>query len=304
MTEQGKRKKDKQKRGRLRKIHVAALNLVLHPHPLGSYVQLLTAAYNLRSIIPLRANTGAMLGTLSQLDPEDSSQGLEGEIHKFARINLAQPWLDMTTGKEAAKSAVSSVHIPEHLKPNFESFRFVFIPKSHTLYFVSKSSQGTLSPSIAKEFFTSLFASPALASFGHVRLTVIPIEDSLERIVSMAKLRTLSIEIHQPNPDDLAKVQAKWEAQLRKNNAQSITMSYVSASESGLVLDNDIRSAAKVAANDGVVKGSGRDNEDKPLNLSTDQHPKLTALTYYDGVESVGTAIMSYVTEIERSATP
>lgn len=301
MTTPKKPAEKKKKLGRLRVLHVAAINIALHhPHSLGNYISLFNRAVALKRPVKLRGEMEAILGYLAPLDGEKPAEGLEGEIYKFTRINSALPWFDMTTGKEADKRTVSRVQIPENLRPNLESIRFIFRPSNHMLYFVSKSAKGALGPGLVKKFFSELFQSPELADLGQTSLTVIPVANKLDQIINMAQLKTFSMEFLRPNPDDLGSLDEEMERRLRQNNAQSMTTTLVSASEKGLELEDSFKQLAGVAARNGTVRGHGRDANGKPLSLETDKHPEITQISYHDGVETLSAALLNHILETER----
>jgi Domain of unknown function (DUF4747) len=220
-------------------IEVAALNLVASPHPAGIYLRLLNHVAHKE--VPLWGSDWAKITEPRVIDGRDND--FFGEILIWTHIDTEIPWINKETDTEATVEEMQPVvdALPENLEPNFRPFTYVLNQAEHIVLIEIKNELGQrLSPKRAKRMFDRLFENLS-ADFPEVDVTVIPEEESLERILAIKRLRKLEIFIKRPNPDDLG----------------------------------DDYKRVIIGSTNGYVSGEGRDESGARVFESTEQHPKI-----------------------------
>ncbi|MDT0574464.1 DUF4747 family protein, partial [Streptomyces sp. DSM 3412] len=122
-----------------------------------------------------------------------------------------------------------------------------------------------------------------------VEVTVVPSAEALDMIFAMPRLKKLEINVVRPNPDSLDEQEERILQKLLDQGAKEQTV--VLKKRPGiqkLTPDEDTRTLAKVAANNGSVSAEGRDDDGKTVFESTKDHPK-TVRAEVVGTSSVAT---------------
>lgn len=275
------------KKGRKRVIRVGAVNITTHPHSAEGYVRLLNVAKDMRRAIPIRGKHYGLIGSVRPLDSAEPLGPQYGEFHRYFNLDLDGDWYNTAEQKPAEVEELEGIVIPENLKPEFESFRFLFFPHVHRLFFESKAHRvGTLSPNQVKEILDGLFSvSAVVEKFGKVDVVVEPTAEQLERIFSMAKLRKLHIEVSRPNADDLSKTEREVFDRLDAEDAEKVVETVVAQEHKSIKPTEHTKNMCKVAASNGKVTGSGLDANNRSVTESTTDHPWVEAEEYYPNIQ-------------------
>jgi Domain of unknown function (DUF4747) len=109
-----------------------------------------------------------------------------------------------------------------------------------------------------------------------VEVTIVPDVDAVDKVLKLPHLRTLFIRVTLPNPDTASPAARKRVYdRLKKANARQLEEKYTKSSEAEkLEATPEIQEMAEVAAENGLVRGEGRDNDGKKLEVSTEKYPK------------------------------
>jgi hypothetical protein len=259
-------------------LEVGALNISASPHPPGIYRELLNAVSDKE--VPV---WGSDRAKITQPGPfEDHADWLFGQILVWAEIDTEGKWLNKLKNKEATpeekRKAVEA--IPPDLEPNFRSFNFIFLEKKHRLVLEYRNELGqSFGPTRAQKFFERLFTTHLPDGSPSVDVTVIPQDDSLDKIYAIPRLRTLEIFLHRPNPDDVAEDAQRILGRLERQGARSQKLELTKAPKiKSLAPDAATKKLAAVAAENGYVAGAGKDGDGKPVFESTKSHPKAIDL--------------------------
>lgn len=270
------------------RIDAGAINLrIREKHVTSEYIRLFEAAYKhqekRKKPIKIRGDQYAVIGKPVVFEPEKGEQALYGLIHKFSQIDMDGNWYNFETGSEAGTEETGEIHVPEHLKPNYKRYYFVFYPGKHRFVFQCKGPGNTaISPSSIKLFLEGLLGQEGLLKeFGKVDLTIEPTVDALEKIIRIRRIVHFDMEIFRPNPDDLGDIEDEILDDLRSQEAEKVNVSYSAEKGGGLKLSDRTKSIAEVAASNGYVKAKGRDANNKPVSESTLAHP-LVEKSYYN----------------------
>jgi hypothetical protein len=258
-------------------IEVAALNIVASPHPPKIYLQLLQRVAGKE--IALWGSDRAKITEPRAIEGRDNY--FFGEILIWAHIDTESPWLNTDTDKEATDEEMETVveALPENLEPNFRPFTYILNQSEHIVLFEARNeARQRLSPHRAKRMFDRLFEdSPP--DFPEVDVTVIPEEETLEKIFAIKRLRKLEIFIKRPNPDDLGEDYRRIMDGLEEEGARSQKIEKVKAAKKPTLTPNaDTKRLAEIASTNGYVSGEGKDESGTSVFESTEEHPKIRKL--------------------------
>ncbi|MGJ5065506.1 DUF4747 family protein [Bradyrhizobium oligotrophicum] len=273
---------------REKSIQICALNLAANPHPESVYVSILRQSS--RFLVQARGTDYAKITTPRAVSGRNGLYS--GRILIWTEIDLKRPWLDLNNEDELSPSLKRSINIPDNARPNLRVFGYVFVEKTHRVYFESKNEFGEgLGPNIARGIFRKL-TSQELLGFDspEVEVTIVPEVDAVDRILKLPRLRMLFMRVTLPNPDTASPAaRRRVYERLKRANARQLEEKYVKSSDAEkLETTPEIRETAEVAAENGLVRAEGRDNDGKKLEVSTEEYPKR----YFVGA-SVGTSFLS-----------
>lgn len=219
---------------------------------------------------------------------------IRGAINRFTVINRDLEWFDTRTGEAATEEAVKDVRIPDHLRANNRIIHWVFIVKSHTLVFVRKNDEATLTPKQAEQFFGTLL-NYAKIKFPHVdvvEVTAVKSAAAIERIFSKAIVSRLTIDIRRPNPDDPREsaALARINEIMSKDGAQRWHEDLRPPKGGSLKKSDRIQDLLLASQTTGKAEAKTIDNDGKREDINTDHHPHLETHTY-DSARKVAFAV-------------
>jgi hypothetical protein len=254
-------------------IEVAALNIVASPHPPGTYLRLFQ--FITGKEIPLWGSDRAKITEPRAIDGR--ADDFFGEILIWAHIDTDSPWLNTDTDTEATDEEMQEVvaALPANLEPNFRYFTYVLNQAEHIVLLEIRNEAGQrLSPKRAKRMFDRLFEDLP-TDLPEVDVTIIPEEETLEKIFAIKRLRKLEIFIKRPNPDDLGDEYKRIMDLLEDEGARSQRIEKVKAAKKPtLTPTEETRKLAIIASTNGYVSGEGKDESGTPVFESTKDHPK------------------------------
>lgn len=247
------------------------LNVVCHPHPDGVYRRLFKAAE--RRPVKFWGEQMAAIGPV--LDRDDDEGVFTGRIAIWTRVDTRSDVIDLSKFEEVAFTA-SSVVIPSNVGLNSKVFYFAFRERDHKLFVHLRNESGkSVSPKrIESAFHEILSADRSVAD--EVFVTLVPEHDSVERALGIPQLRRVEMQLRRPNPDDLDDDVRGVLEELEGQGAKSQDIKLVKAPGSDtLVLNGRNRLLANVAAITGLLRTTGRDDDDRKVEYSTKDHPKM-----------------------------
>lgn len=265
------------------KMVIGAINIKIHPHSPEMYIELFKDAIALKSIVPIRGAIHGSLSKFNYLDPKDKTRGFKGNIYKFLNIDPNQPWFDVENEKVADTEVLKGISAIKNMKPNLSSFMYYFAPLKHRIFFTTYYDKKGISAKSIGNFFTNLFYEPSIIEkYGEVEVIIEPSTDKLDKIMKMSKIDKLELVISRPNPDDHGEAERKLLERLGRLNAKKLSEQYESISHETLKPDSDLLVLSKIAASNGYVKASGRDDSGKKIYESTLAHPLEESAWYTD----------------------
>lgn len=151
-------------------------------------------------------------------------------------------------------------------------------------------------PRRAEKFFSELFSRETLGEDSPlVDITIVPEDNTVERILDLPKLRRLKIVVTRPNPEDLTAEYAAVMEKLKSQNAQKLSQELIKAPKvDRLQPDDDTKKLAFVAATNGYVEGEGKEGKNKIVD-STKLHPKAVPIEVSKDASSIGRFLSAFL---------
>lgn len=271
----------------MRTAVVSALNIVMPiPHSSDRYIDLFHKAYKMRAPIKVRGDLAGMIGACRD-EESDGSKIVVGELYKYLELQLDKQWYNTLQNKAADESELAQIKIPGHLKPHFEISPFVFFPKKHRLFFISKETDLSFTPNQVCALFKGLFETDSISrEFVSMEITIEPSVDALDRIFNLQRIKALQISISPPNPDDQDVEERRIMERLNLLNANKQNIEFQSNHINGLQLDRETKVLAKIAQSNGSVSGRGEDVSGNLINISTQTHPLEEKFSYDPNIQT------------------
>ena len=276
-------------------LDIGFLNIVATPHPTGVYERLMRSAAG-HQVQFFGEQKAAITSPRAAIGEPHL---LQGRVVVWTEIDEDQPGVNKRS-LSAVNLADMNFTVPTDLGFNGKTFIFVFNTTSHTLAFEAKNEFGqTLSPNRAKRIFDRLLSPTVLGLDAEIiEVTVIPEDDALAFVLGLSRLDKVEILVKRPNADDITPKTNAIMAELTEQHAKSEDRVLTRAAGSdGLVLNEDNMVRAEVAATNGFVKSSGRDEDGEPETRSTKEYPKIIRT-----VVDAGGSFISKIREAARNA--
>lgn len=272
-----------------RTIEIRQINISMHaPHSPQGYVDLFQKAYRLKRIATRGKSDGYLLGALYDAKNAVAKNELQGEIYRFTNIDPNAPWFNTQTGKPADDADTEQISIPGNLHPNLERILFIFRPKEHRFWYVSKDRKVTMGPSIAEGFLQQLFDEVSRKhDMPPVEVTVKPDEAAVDEVLSIHRITKLIFEFKRPNADDAGDVEQRIMQRMEQRNINRIREEMTSNDPDGIEPDDEMKLEAQVAASNGHVEAKGYDAVGMSATESTRAKPAVYPELVNEAVESI-----------------
>jgi hypothetical protein len=268
-----------------KKIIVGVINITIQPHKPEMYVSLFKDANRLKRPIRIKGDQHALLAGVYRLHREDDDKKvytINGDIRKFTAIDPEADWINTSTGTFAPAESIADLNLPDEWKPNGSRFSYIFYPQEHLFFYEGYYDGKNLTPSTVESFIRQLLNQPELVEkYGVVDVTTIPEKDALDSALNMYHKERIELSITRPNPDTFENAEQKFLKRMHKQNLASIEQTMKAAKGLAIELDKDTETLARIAAKNGKVYIKGKDENDKPTDFSTNEHP-LQEREYYN----------------------
>lgn len=274
---------------------------MLHPHPEGAYEKLIRELQRIKFSPKVRGDDAVLIGSCRYLDKDQPELGLTGYIYKYLKLDSKEDWINTEKMDVATKEDVAEINIPEHLKPHFKRFLYIFKPKNHRFYFLSHKADHSLSAGLMKRFFDIAAQQPALANFGRLETTVQTAQDGLASLLKIPRIMQLKMEFSPPNPDDLEQLEKEVLERLTRLNVKSQKIVFQEASNAGIQPDENVKALAEIAKDNGFVQVEGKDETGARVTISTKDMPLIETTRYNPKVMSEFDAFYEKVIEINQN---
>jgi len=252
----------------------AILNVVASPHPPGTYHSLFETASQRRSV----SFRGDQFGSISSPDAR-TPELLLGRLVIWTQIDENEPAVVIDQLREVSFNDLE-IQIPDNLGFNGKVFLWAFRVSDHKLFVETKNEFGkTISPKSAAKFFGRLFSQAELGQDApYVEVTVIPDDDTVNRVLDVPSLKKILIHLSRPNPDSIDEDARRVMARMESMGAKSQVTQLIALPGETLRLDEETKTMAEVAAVNGYVETHGY-AEGEAIKLSTKEYPKIVKKT-------------------------
>lgn len=274
---------------RSRTIEIRQINISMHaPHSPQGYVDLFAHAFRLKRILKRGRADGFLLGAVYDAKNAVEKNELQGEIYRFTNIDTGAAWFNTQTGKPAEDAETEQIVIPGNLHPNLERILFVFRPREHRFWFVSKDRRATMGPSVAESVLQQLFNEVSQQqNTPPVEVTVIPDDAAVDEVLSIHRLTKLLFEFKRPNADDAADVEKRIMARMEERRVNRLREEMTSKDPDGIKTDAALKAQAQAAAHNGHVEAQGFDAAGVSQSESTKAKPAKYSQVLDETIETV-----------------
>jgi len=264
----------KRRRPRPKTIRAIVLNITTHPHSAEGYVDLFRRAKRLRVVAPARGERHAII---SQFGRYGDNEEHFGTLSTFVDFDPNDPWLNVTSGKQAEPDEVAEVSLPEDLKPSLVQAFIALDPRLHRLVVESTLGTATILTAIAG----IMNDERVRGDLDQVHVAVEQSREAIAAILNRTDLRRVEVYVSRPNPDDLGD---EWDrdVQERLGNLNAASLTEVVEGRN-ITPDSQLRSYADAAASNGRVQA--RYGERGSITkASTEKHPVVVSHQYDQNV--------------------
>ena len=255
------------------KLDIGVLNIAMHNHDKGelSYEALFRALENDDFEAQLDETHVACIGELNTEKMYQEQRYFIGQIYKYAKIDPERDCLNINTKKVATQEEKRALVVPKHLRPHFIKIPFVFIPNGHRMYIQVKHKKDSFGITKAKRLLDILVQNPKiLDQFGEVEITIEPNSAEVEKLLNRTDIDKLTLDIVRPNPDGIKSVEKSLFDKMKSRNLRKKKIEYTSTRDESLVLDEEMKTEARIAASNGKAVAEGTDNNNEKWKVSTD----------------------------------
>ena len=272
---------------RFRKMVISVLNVTTHPHSPDMYVRLFHRAATLKKPVKYLGDKHIIIGPPAAIIPGKFEEGFRGTIYRFIDIDTSNAWLDLNQVQEVVSEDGSPVvDIPVGLKPNCQYTQFVFFPKGHRLFFISKSHKILFSESCLANSLERLFSDERIfEEFGHVNVSAVSTKESILQILKIPDITSLTISVTLPNADDLSHLQQDIIDRMQQQNVNKQMSVMRGVKQDGIKPDDMTIAYMGVALDNGYVVAEGYSGEEKVIRKTAD-HPVKIPVTYDPEIET------------------
>jgi hypothetical protein len=200
----------------------------------------------------------------------------EGLLLTYNRVSKSSTWGDTDSGEQLAEDDVEQIPLPpENLGHDFDRHEFIFYPRKHRAIVECN----TLDIRQWKSLLGHLLTRAGSRLNVRVEVTIVPMRDTIEKLLQMDRVAELTIKLTRPNPDDLESLEAEMVERLTNQNSKSIEIVLSAAKNESIEPDEETLQLARVAQENGWVRAVGKSKGRRDVR-STKDHPQLQTTTY------------------------
>lgn len=247
------------------------LNVVLQPHPKGSYRRLFEKAGS--DLNGVRFH-GDRFATISPIG-ETRNGVFTGRLATWTEIDPTSNLIVKASLKESLL-ADSTFELSPEVGFNSRVFSFAFRERDHQLFVELLNDEGqSISVGRARLALSKVLEHVLPSEFESLEVHIATDANAVDQVLSIPKIRKIVIQLDEPNPDGMEDAKQKILDEIQQMHAKRLKTEVTKASgEDTLVLSQQYRAMADIAKDNGYVEASGRDNDGEPVERSTKSYPR------------------------------
>jgi len=133
---------------------------------------------------------------------------------------------------------------------------------------------------MARGLFSILNSIDTFAEFGNVYTTVAPAHDAIEKILAIPFKHRIDIVWTRPNPDVATDDEQEMLDRFDQLGVGRVNQTYIGKAREAVEPDKQLLTLMGIASRNGYNKVTGRDANDKRVQLSTKDYPDLASTVY------------------------
>ncbi len=245
------------------------LNVVSQPHPAGAYKQLFNDAAEKSIVVSVRSDRFARLGSVTQ----SRNYVFSGVIAFWTEVDPNGKAIRKSDLQQSALADLG-VSLPEGIGFNSRIFAYSFNEKTHKLFVQTKNDYGdVVSIHSLRVAFEALLREALPREWDSVNVHLETASDALERVISLPVITKIRVVVYRPNPDNIDELVERKVRELEQGNISRLkTIANKAKGASTLKLVGDLRAAAELARDNGIVEVSGKE-DGRRVTRSTDEYP-------------------------------
>lgn len=262
------------------------LNVVLHPHPVGSYRALFENAATRSQKVNYY---GERFAKISPLTPTRDGV-FTGRLATWTEINTDGNLIDKNTLDEMLFSD-SGIDLSSGIGFNARVFSFAFRIAGHRLFVEKINDENEkISNGAVLKIFSAILLD---AAEGHqdLSVSVVSSASAINFVLQTPNLRKLEIVVDLPNPDVLTaeKNEIIESLQIMKAKKMRVELTRQAGSDR-LELTPGVRAFAELSSENGFATATGRDDDGKAIERSTKDFPEeIETVLLEDESRALGT---------------
>lgn len=245
------------------------LNIVLHPHPAGSYRRLFEETSGSAEPVNYYGERYAKISPISE-----TRDGIfTGRLATWTEIDTEENLIKKDTLNELLFSQ-SNIAIPRDIGFNSRVFSFAFRVSDHRLFveLVNDENQ-KISIGAAQKIFLGLL-NQAIDGKSELNVHVVSKSSSWQYVLETPQLRKLEVEVQLPNPDVLSASKKEILDSMKLMKAKKMRVELTrQAGEENLEISPGVQAFVELSTENGFSKALGRDADGKAVARSTEDFP-------------------------------
>ncbi len=282
-------------------VEAYSLNVAANPHPPGVYIRALDRASAI--LVKVRGSDSAKITKPKKDDRNDDFY--VGRILVWTETDWKGRWLDLEKEDALPPEVKKKVVVETTAKPNYRVLQYAFDNINHTMYFESKNEFGqNFGATTGRRLFGKLLSPEILGvESPEISISIIPEDAAIEQILSMPRLRKLTIRITRQNADTTGTgARRRIFEELEAAKAKQVEIVYTKeAGAESLENTPEITEETDAARTNGYVKGQSRGSVSGKRELSTNDLPKKLTLNLDNGDSFLARLLSTIRPRQERS---
>lgn len=259
-------------------------NITLHPHPTPDvYIDFFEFIIKKKFFLPTGFRTYHLaLHSISYFDESNKLSGFNGTLVRYENL-LPSQFIDLDTGKTPENWSLD-IEANIKYKPTF--FNFAFYPEKHKLIFELENEKSTIQYNVVLHFFKNIFKTPSfIEKFTSGEIHTLTSNKKIRSILNNRKIKHIEFLVTRPNPDIFGDIiDEAITDYLEEQKAKNMILSFTAQDGEYLKLQENTEKIGLAAAENGEVKATIEDSNQRSVEISTRKFPLKVPEIFERGV--------------------